>query len=101
MAGGGENIKGINKLIHEPARMSIMAILSACDFADFKFLESSTGLTPGNLSSHLTKLEKAGYVLIEKSFRGKVPATTAKITREGSKEFNSYIKRMKSMMKDL
>jgi len=91
----------INRLIHEPARLQIMAVLSACSEADFKYLETSTGLTPGNLSSHLTKLEAAGYIQILKGFRGKTPLTTVRITKLGKKEFNHYIKQMREVWKTL
>lgn len=96
-----DNFSDINKLIHEPARLSIMAVLSACEQADFKYLENSTNLTAGNLSSHLSKLEKANYIDIQKSFKGKVPVTMVRITKNGMKEFNKYLKQMRAMMKNL
>ena len=65
----------VDRLIHEPARLMIITILSTVESADFLFLERETGLTKGNLSSHLSKLESAGYVEIEKTYRGKIPLT--------------------------
>ena len=65
----------INRLIHEPSRMAIMGVLASIEQADFKYLLGTTGLTKGNLSRHLTKLEDAGYVEIIKTFVGKMPKT--------------------------
>jgi DNA-binding MarR family transcriptional regulator len=77
-------------LIHEPARRVIMTILYAADSADFLFLLRETGLTKGNLSSHLSKLEAAGYVHIEKTFRGKLTLTVCSLTDDGRAAFRSY-----------
>ncbi|HEX9745324.1 MAG TPA: transcriptional regulator [bacterium] len=96
-----EDINSINKLIHEPARMSIMAVLSAVDQADFKYLMTSTNLTKGNLSLHLSKLEDASYIEIIKSFIGKTPNTNVRLTRLGRTEFNNYIRQMRKLMKNL
>ena len=78
-----EELAGLNRLIHEPARLAIMTALSACRSADFLFLEKITGLTRGNLSSHLSKLEEAGLVRIEKQFIGKTPNTNVSLTDKG------------------
>jgi len=83
-------IAQLDKLIHEPARLAIMAVLFACDAADFTYLLNATGLTKGNLSSHLSKLEEAGYVEIEKRFLGKVPNTLCRLTPTGRKAFTEY-----------
>jgi DNA-binding MarR family transcriptional regulator len=96
-----EQFSEINKLIHEPARLSIMAALSACVQADFKYLMNSTGLTKGNLSSHLAKLENAGYIEVEKKFVNKMPNTTVWLTNLGKKEFTKYTKQMRKVMKSL
>jgi DNA-binding MarR family transcriptional regulator len=93
-------ISGLDKLIHEPARMSIMAVLYVLESADFTFLMNQTGLTWGNLSAHLTKLESAGYVEVEKSFKGKRPNTTLKLTRSGRNAFMGYIGQMTQVVKD-
>ena len=84
----------INKLIHEPARLKILAFLSMVETADFVFLLSRTGMTTGNLSSHMTKLETAGYITIEKSFKNNRPHTELSITEEGNKAFDQYRKGM-------
>ena len=73
----------LDRLIHEPARLAIMTVLSSVSTADFVFLARTTGLTNGNLSSHLTKLEDAGLVRIEKRFVRRKPNTSVELTTEG------------------
>ena len=80
----------LDRLIHEPARLLIVTILSAVESADFLFLQRETGLTKGNLSAHLSKLEEAGYVKIQKTFKGKLPWTVCKLTAVGSKAITQY-----------
>lgn len=81
----------LDKLIHEPARLSIMSALEACSMAEFLFLQELTGLTKGNMSSHLSKLEKANYVSISKTFlRKKIPQTTIQITPQGTAALTHY-----------
>lgn len=87
-------IEDVDRLIHEPARLVIMGILTAGGQADFTFLLNETGLTRGNLSSHLMKLEEAGYISIEKTFRGKQPLTLAKATPAGRAALTRYRKAM-------
>jgi DNA-binding MarR family transcriptional regulator len=87
---GIESLSGIDRLIHEPARLMIMSSLYVVESADFLFLVRQTGLTLGNLSSHMSKLEAAGYLEIEKSFRGKKPHTMLRLTRAGREAFNAY-----------
>ncbi len=94
------NITDLDKLIHEPARMSIMAVLYVLESADFTFIMNQTGLTWGNLSAHLTKLESAGYVEVEKSFKGKRPNTNLKLTPPGREAFQRYLGQMKQVVKD-
>jgi DNA-binding transcriptional ArsR family regulator len=85
----------LNKLIHEPARLAIMSALDACALAEFLFLQELTGLTKGNLSSHLSKLEKAAYLQIDKNFvRKKIPHTSIRITREGKAAIAEYWKQL-------
>lgn len=78
-----EELAALNKLIHEPARLAILTALSACESADFLFLGRLTGLSKGNLSSHLSKLEEAQLVNIEKQFIGKKPNTVVALTENG------------------
>jgi DNA-binding transcriptional ArsR family regulator len=80
----------IDRLIHEPARRMIMTILYTADSADFLYLLRETGLSKGNLSSHLSKLETGRYVVIEKTFRGKVPLTMCRLTDQGRTAFRRY-----------
>jgi len=85
-----EQLAGLDRLIHEPARLSILTALSACKSADFLFLQRLTGLSKGNLSAHLSKLEEGGLVAIAKSFDGKIPKTTIAMTSEGRKQLERH-----------
>ena len=101
---GGEGFQplaDINRLIHEPARLMIMSYLYIVESADFLFLMRQTGLTFGNLSSHLSKLEVAGYVVIEKEFVGKKPHTMLRLTNEGRAAFQYYRQSMKQALDEL
>ena len=93
--------KAIDKLIHEPARYQIMAYLYVVDSADFLFLRNQTELTFGNLSSHLAKLEAAGYVRILKKFKGKKPHTMLSLTVKGRKKFDDYREKMRQVLAKL
>jgi DNA-binding MarR family transcriptional regulator len=84
------NVNEVDKVIHESARLIIMANLSLVESADFLFIMHQTGLTFGNLSSHMKKLEEAGYIEILKEFVDRRPRTTLKLTRTGSKAFMTY-----------
>ena len=95
------HITGIDRIIHEPARYLIMAYLSVAESADAIFLQRQTGLTWGNLSSHLSKLESAGYVAVIKDFLDKKPHTMLQMTEEGCKAFNNYRDRMKQALEEL
>ena len=92
---------GIDRLIHEPARYLIMAFLYVADCADFLFLQRQTGLTWGNLSSHLSRLEAAGYVTIKKEFLDRKPHTVATLTVSGRKAFENYRKDMRQALEKL
>jgi len=85
-----EELAGINKLIHEPARLAILTALSVCKSTDFTYLQRLTGLTQGNLSGHLSKLEEAGYLVITKQISGKRPLTTISITPSGRQAIESH-----------
>jgi len=91
----------IDRLIHEPARYLIMATLYVVESADFLFLERQTGLTKGNLSSHLSKLEVAEYVRILKEFMDKKPHTMLALTNQGRKAFEAYRQSMKDILNRL
>ena len=80
----------LNRTIHEPARLKIMMILAGVESADFVFLLNTIGLTRGNLSAHMSRLERQDYVAVTKSFRGKIPHTDYQITAEGQKALDEY-----------
>ena len=88
------SLTDVDRLLHEPSRAVIVAILSSVESADFVFLQRETGLTKGNLSAHLTKLEEAGYIKIEKTFRGKYPLTLCSLTEIGLEAFAAYRKKL-------
>jgi DNA-binding transcriptional ArsR family regulator len=91
-------VKQIDKLIHEPARLVIMAHLFVVERADFLFLMRHTGLTFGNLSSHMSKLENAGYIDVEKEFIGKRPNTKLSLTHVGREAFEVYRERIVNLV---
>lgn len=97
----GEGIPDIDRLIHEPSRLTIMAHLYMVESADFLFLVRQTGMTWGNLSSHLSKLESAGYVTVSKEFLNKKPHTLVSLTGEGRTAFNTYRNNMKQVLENL
>jgi len=91
----------IDKLIHEPARLKIIAQLYVVESADFLFLMRQTGLSQGNVSGHLSKLEDAAYVEIEKGYIGKRPQTIISLTKKGRESFTKYIRNMRELFDDL
>ena len=88
----------LDRLIHEPARLIVVTILNAVESADFLYLQRETGLTKGNLSAHLSKLEEAGYVAVEKTYKGKIPLTICRLTSEGREAFRRYRKQWQSFV---
>lgn len=90
MTGPFEQLAGLDKRIHEPARLAICTALHACEHADFVYLRRLTGLSDGNLSMHLAKLAAAGLVTIDKRFEGRTPRTTARLTDEGRTAIAAY-----------
>ncbi|AKJ00317.1 ArsR family transcriptional regulator [Archangium gephyra] len=78
-----EELAALDRLIHEPARLALLTALTSCESADFLYLQRLTGLSKGNLSSHLAKLEEAGLVTVEKQFKGKTPLTRIAVTKPG------------------
>lgn len=91
----------VDRIIHEPARLTIVALLSGAKEADFLFLLRETGLTKGNLSNHLAKLEEAAYVEIEKTFRGKIPLTIVRLSPKGRAALQSYRTAMNGLLRKL
>jgi DNA-binding MarR family transcriptional regulator len=94
-------LAGIDQIIHAPARLMILIYLYVVENADFIFLMRMTGLTWGNLSTHLSKLESAGYVNVEKTFKGKKPHTIIYLTDQGRTAFKEYKKNLKQVLDDL
>jgi DNA-binding transcriptional ArsR family regulator len=90
MKGEIQELANLDRLVHEPARLMILTYLYTLESADFVFLTNATELTWGNLSSHLSKLEEAGYVEIEKEFVGKRPRTTIRLSADGRKAIEAY-----------
>lgn len=92
------DLPDIDRTIHEPARLMIVAMLSAVEESDFLYLHQATGLTKGNLSSHLSRLEAAGYVDIEKTFVGKIPRTLCRLTKKGQAALDQYRRQMRAVL---
>lgn len=94
------DIANVDRLIHEPARLMIITILYVVESADFLYLRRETGLTKGNLSSHLYKLENAEYVQIEKTYKGKIPLTVCSLTEQGRQAFEDYREQIKHFVEN-
>lgn len=92
-----EKIAELNKLLHEPARLSILTALAACAKADFTYLQRLTGLSKGNLSSHLSKLESAGLIHITKTYDEKKPITYLRLTKEGKQLIENHWKNLDAL----
>ncbi len=88
----------LDRILHEPARLMIIANLCVLESADFTFLMNQTGLTWGNMSSHLSKLEDAGYVQVEKSFVERKPRTMLRVTESGRQAFLQYRRQMLELL---
>ena len=93
-----QSMLDVDRLIHEPARLIILTILYVLESADFLYLLSETGIRKGNLSSHLTRLEKAKYITIEKTYRGKTPMTICRLSGEGLSAFETYREQLKNVV---
>lgn len=91
----------IDRLVHEPARLMLMAVLYVVESADFTFLMNQTGMTWGNLSAHMSKLEEAGYLEVEKTYKGKRPNTILRLTAQGREAFREYRRKMIGALGDL
>ncbi|UCF77807.1 MAG: transcriptional regulator [Candidatus Eiseniibacteriota bacterium] len=94
-------LSNIDQLIHAPARLMLLTYLYVVESADFVFLKRMTGLSWGNLSTHLSKLEEAGYVALDKEFRGKKPHTMVSLTEHGRTAFSEYRSRMQEILDGL
>ena len=85
----------LDPLLHSELRLAIMSLLAGVDDADFTYLKEQTGATSGNLSVQIDKLSEAGYISVEKGFRGKMPRTTCRITPQGTEAFRAYVKALR------
>lgn len=95
------NIGEIDRTIHSPARLMILSCLAVVKVADFTFLLNQTGLTRGNLSVNLAKLEEAGYVGIRKEFVNRMPRTLVRLTAKGRRAMQSYAGQMQRVIDGL
>jgi DNA-binding MarR family transcriptional regulator len=95
------SLVNIDQVVHAPARLTVLTYLYVVESTDFVFLRNMTGLTWGNLSTHLSKLEEADYVMIEKRFKGKKPHTTIRLTDRGRAAFREYKQSMQRILGDL
>jgi DNA-binding MarR family transcriptional regulator len=95
------SLSELDRLVHEPARLVVMANLYVVESADYTFLMRQSGLTWGNLSAHLSKLEEAGYIQIEKTYRGKRPYTLVRLSDNGRTVFKNYMIQMKTVLDNL
>ena len=89
------NFKDLDPLLHSQLRLGVMSLLVSLESAEFTFLKEKTNSTAGNLSVQLDKLSEAGYIGVEKTFRGKKPVTTCRITKKGLKAFEDYVNNLK------
>jgi len=94
-----EDILNLDPVVHAPHRLAILTILISVKSATFMYLKDATGMKDGNLSTHLSKLEEAGYISIMKSFVGKKPQTACAITEKGRGAFLDYLDQMERIVK--
>ena len=93
-----KTFKPLDPLLHSELRLAVMSILIGVVEADFVYIKSQTGATAGNLSVQLDKLSAAGYIEVEKTFKGKKPCTICRITPEGVKAFEGYVEALRSYL---
>jgi len=98
MGGKIARLGEVDRIIHEPARLMVVALLAAVKEADFQYLLNATELSKGNLSVHLSKLQEAGYIDIEKTFRGKYPLTICRLTDRGREVLAEYRRILKAAL---
>jgi DNA-binding transcriptional ArsR family regulator len=98
MKGAIRGISEIDRVVHEPARLKILMFLQAVGEVDFLYLQLEGEFTQGNLSGHLRKLEEAGYVAIQKTFKGRMPLTICRLTTEGERALAGYCMQMSEIL---
>ncbi len=86
----------LDPVIHAPVRLAVLTVLVPLKEADFNYLKEATGATDGNLSAHLSKLERAEYIKIRKTFAGRKPRTTCSITQKGLTAYEEYVRTLES-----
>jgi len=96
-----QQLADIDQVIHAPARLMVLTYLYVIESADYVFLQNLTGLTWGNLATHLGKLEQAGYISVNKGYKGKKPHTSISLTEEGRKAFREYKEKMQKILDKL
>ena len=96
-----QEVQKLDRTIHEPSRLVILAALNKVEEADFKFLCTVTGLTKGNLSRQSAQLEEVGYIEIRKFYKGRKPATEYRMTAKGRAAFADYWQRILVLQKHL
>ena len=89
----------LDPLLHSELRLAVMSLLISADEAEFPYIKEQTGATAGNLSVQVDKLSEAGYIEVEKTFKGKRPSTICRITPKGHQAFESYVKALKSYLR--
>ena len=90
--------KPLDPLLHSELRLAVMSLLVGTDAAEFPFIKEQTGATAGNLSVQLDKLATAGYITVEKTFKGKRPCTMCRITPDGLKAFETYVETLRDYL---
>jgi len=93
-----EKFESLDPVIHSQVRLAVLSVLISARRADFNYLKNAIGTTDGNLSTHLAKLEEAGYIRVKKSFQGKKPLTTCSLTEKGKTAFSGYVKALESYL---
>lgn len=93
------DFKDLDPLLHSQLRLAVMSLLISVQSAEFVYIKEKTGATAGNLSVQLDKLSTAGYLEIEKTFKGKKPLTTCKVTKKGIKAFENYVNTLQQYIK--
>ena len=88
----------LDPILHSELRLAVMSILADVDSAEFSYIKKQTGATSGNLSVQIDKLSAAGYISVEKGFKGKMPCTTCKITQQGLTAFENYVNSLKEYL---
>ena len=92
-------LKPLDPLLHSELRLAVVSILIGVEYADFVYIRTETGATAGNLSVQIDKLQKAGYIEVEKGFKGKMPRTVCRITERGREAFKEYVETLREYIK--